>query len=329
MRFTATKIIQLILGFLVSFIFLYLTFSKVNLSNTFMHTEELSFIYLCLSLILVLLSLFLRSLRWSSILNSTINLNQKILFPISSVGISAITILPLRLGEVVRPYLLSRDGKVSFSSAFASIVFERILDTILIIAALSIVIIFSSVPMWVINAGVGLFISISIFLLFLVLVFFYQERSATLLSRLIAFLPKKYSISIQNIFANFLKGLAIFSNPKDIFAASLTSILLWITYGFIVYSMFLFHSFNLPFIAAYSVVVITFLATSLPAAPGFLGTFQYGCFLALTNYGVAEEEAAFFSITYYLVMVGTNVLVGLLFLPIVNLDKGFLGSKTL
>jgi glycosyltransferase 2 family protein len=327
MRFTATKVVQIILGFSVSFVFLYLTFSKVNFRNLSINIEELNFVYLCISLILVLLSLFMRSLRWSNILNSIISLNQKILFPISSVGISAITILPLRLGEVVRPYLLSRDGKVPFSSAFASIVFEKILDTIMIVVVLSVVIIFSSVPIWVINAGVGLFISISTFLLFLVLVFLYQEKSAALLSELITFLPEKYSDPIQNIFLNFLKGLAIFSNPKDIFMASLTSILLWVTYGLIVYSMFLFHSFNLSFIAAYTVVVITFLATSLPAAPGFLGTFQYGCFLALTNYGIAEENAAFFSITYYFVMVGTNVIVGLLFLPIVNLDKGFLSSK--
>jgi hypothetical protein len=260
-------------------------------------------------------------------LNSIITLNQKILFPISSVGIFAITILPLRLGEVVRPYLISRDGKVPFSSALASIVFERILDTIMIVAVLSIVVMFSSVPIWVINAGAVLFVSISIFLLLLILVYLHQERSVTLFSKLITFLPEKYVDSIQNIFVNFFKGLTIFSKPKDILMASVISILVWIIYGLIVYSMFLFHSFHLPFIAAYAVVVLTFLATSLPAAPGFLGTFQYGCFVALTSYGVSSDDAAFFSLTYYLVMIGMNILLGLIFLPITKLDNKFLQQK--
>ena len=91
--------------------------------------------------------------------------------------------------------------------------------------------------------------------------------------------------------------------------------------------MFYFHSFDLPIIAAFSVVALTFLATSLPAAPGFLGTFQYGCFLALTSYGVSVDAAAFFSLSYYLVMIGMNILVGLICLPFVNLDSNFFNWK--
>ena len=74
-------------------------------------------------------------------------------------------------------------------------------------------------------------------------------------------------------------------------------------------------------------LLITFLATSLPAAPGFLGTFQYGCFIALTSYGVSTDDAAFFSLTYYLVMIGMNILLGLIFLPITKLDNKFLQQK--
>ena len=113
----------------------------------------------------------------------------------------------------------------------------------------------------------------------------------------------------------------------DIFITVLISIFIWLSYGLIVYLMFHFHSFDLPIIAAYSVVVLTFLATSLPAAPGFLGTFQYGCFLALTGYGVSVDAAAFFSLSYYLVMIGMNVLLGLIFFPVVNLDSKFLDRK--
>lgn len=132
--------------------------------------------------------------------------------------------------------------------------------------------------------------------------------------------PDKFLSPAHKIFNNFINGLTILSNPLDILISVLISIFIWFQYGLIAYLLFYFHSFDLPIIASYSVVVLTFLAISLPAAPGFLGTFQYGSFLALTWFGISNDAAAFFSLTYYLVMVGMNILLGLIFLPSVNLD---------
>lgn len=327
MKVTIKNIFKLLLGFVISFIFLYFTFSEVNFSNIGLQLKEVNPKFLLYALILCLLTLYLRSLRWGYILRSTFIFNQKFLLPVSSVGIAAITILPLRLGEIVRPLLISKNSNINFSSALASIVFERIMDTFMIITVLSIVIIFSSVPDWVYKAGVGLLFSISLILLILIFVYFNKDKTVVLFSKLSNIFPGRFVGSIQAAFNSFFDGLSILSKPLDIFIAVLISIFIWLSYGLIVYLMFYFHSFGLPIIAAYSVVVLTFLATSLPAAPGFLGTFQYGCFIALTGYGVSVDAAAFFSLSYYLVMIGTNVLLGLIFFPIVNLDSKFLDWK--
>jgi len=283
--------------------------------------------FLLYALIVCLLNLYLRSLRWGYILRSTFIFNQKFLFPVSSIGIAAITILPLRLGEIVRPLLISKNSNINFSSALASIVFERILDTFMILTLLSIVIFFSSVPDWVYNAGLGLLFLISLIFLMIIFVYFNKDKIEAIFSKLSIILPDKFLGSAQRVFNSFFDGLDILSKPLDIFITVLISIFIWLSYGLIVYLMFSFHSFDLPIIAAYSVVVLTFLATSLPAAPGFLGTFQYGCFLALTGYGVSVDAAAFFSLSYYLVMIGMSVLLGLIFFPIVNLDSKFLDWK--
>ena len=324
---TIKNILKLFIGFVVSFIFLYLTFAKVNFSNIDMQLKEVNPKFLLYALMLCLLTLYLRSLRWGYILRATFVFNQKFLLPISSVGIAAITILPLRLGEVVRPLLISKSSKIKFSSALASIVFERVLDTFMIITVLSIVIIFSSVPEWIYKAGIGLFFFISIILIVIIFIYFNKDKTKVIFSKLSYIFPDKALNSIHEVFNNFFNGLSILSKPLDIIIAVLISIFIWLNYGLIVYLMFYFHSFDLPIIAAFSVVAFTFLATSLPAAPGFLGTFQYGCFLALTGYGVSTDAAALFSLTYYLVMIGMNILLGLIFLPLVNLDKDFLDSK--
>ena len=324
---TIKNIFKLLLGFVISFIFLYFTFSEVNFSNIGLQLKEVNPKFLLYALIVCLLNLYLRSLRWGYILRSTFIFNQKFLFPVSSIGIAAITILPLRLGEIVRPLLISKNSNINFSSALASIVFERILDTFMILTLLFIVIFFSSVPDWVYNAGLGLLFLISLIFLMIIFVYFNKDKTEAIFSKLSIIFPDKFVGSAQRIFNSFFKGLDILSKPLDIFITVLISIFIWLSYGLIVYLMFSFHSFDLPIIAAYSVVVLTFLATSLPAAPGFLGTFQYGCFLALTGYGVSVDAAAFFSLSYYLVMIGMSVLLGLIFFPIVNLDSKFLDWK--
>ena len=321
------NIFKLLLGLVVSFIFLYFTFSEVNFSNIGLQLTEVRPQFLLYALIVCLLTLYLRSLRWGYILRSTFIFNQKFLLPVSSVGIAAITILPLRLGEIVRPLLISKNSNIKFSSALASIVFERIIDAFMIITVLSIVIIFSSVPDWVYKAGIGLLFSISLILLMIIFVYFNKDKTEVIFSRLSIVFPERLVKLIQVAFNSFLIGLSILSKPLDMLIAVLISIFIWLNYGLIVYLMFYFHSFDLPIIAAYSVVVLTFLATSLPAAPGFLGTFQYGSFLALTSYGVSVDAAAFFSLSYYLVMIGMNILLGLIFFPMVNLDGKFLDWK--
>jgi hypothetical protein len=321
------NIFKLLLGLVVSFTFLYFTFSEVNFSNIGLQLTEVRPQFLLYALIVCLLTLYLRSLRWGYILRSTFIFNQKFLLPVSSVGIAAITILPLRLGEIVRPLLISKNSNIKFSSALASIVFERIIDAFMIITVLSIVIIFSSVPDWVYKAGIGLLFSISLILLMIIFVYFNKDKTEVIFSRLSIVFPERLVKLIQVAFNSFLIGLSILSKPLDMLIAVLISIFIWLNYGLIVYLMFYFHSFDLPIIAAYSVVVLTFLATSLPAAPGFLGTFQYGSFLALTSYGVSVDAAAFFSLSYYLVMIGMNILLGLIFFPMVNLDGKFLDWK--
>ena len=120
---------------------------------------------------------------------------------------------------------------------------------------------------------------------------------------------------------NLFIGLSVLSKPKELIKVLSLSFALWFVFGMIVYVMFFFHSFDLSIFSSYSVMAITFLGTLVPAAPGFVGTFQYANSVALSIYGASPEDAALFSITYYLVVVGTNIIVGLIFLPFINLDK--------
>lgn len=310
MKIKVSKLFQLLFGFMLSSIFLYLIFSEVDLKKLLNQTQELNFLFLLISLCLALFSLIIRSIRWARILHPLNQFDQKIIFPISSIGIAAITILPLRLGELVRPYLLSRAQPVSFSLALASIVFERLIDSLMLLLLLLLLVVFSSLPQIIITGGKLLFFFLPIIFFLLLTIHKNKNNSKKVLEKFSFFLPDNLKKFLSGFFDKFFDGMLILSSTKDLIKVVIQSLFLWLIYCLIVFSMFSFHNLDLPFTATLAVVSFTFLASSLPAAPGFLGTFQYGCFLALTSFGVEAEQAALFSLTYYLVMIGMNIILG-------------------
>ena len=315
------KLIQLILLFVISGFFLYLTFNDLDYKKTFYKFNEFNFFFLPLAFFLAFISLYLRSLRWGFILGGIVKISQKKLFPISSVGFLAITILPFRAGEIVRPYLLSRSENIPFTSTLTTIFIERALDIIMLLTILFFIVIFSEVPNWVLVTGFIL-LGALIFAAILTFVIFKTEGIINRFVRKLSVnFPEKFKLFIKKFMENLFIGLSVLSKPKELIKVLSLSFALWFVFGMIVYVMFFFHSFDLSIFSSYSVMSITFLGTLVPAAPGFVGTFQYANSVALSIYGASPEDAALFSITYYLVVIGTNIIVGLIFLPFINLDK--------
>jgi uncharacterized membrane protein YbhN (UPF0104 family) len=70
--------------------------------------------------------------------------------------------------------------------------------------------------------------------------------------------------------------------------------------------------FALPFTAALLVTVFTVFAAAVPAAPGFVGTYQYAVVLALSFFSVPKAEALGFSIIAHLVQLVPVIIAGLI-----------------
>ena len=62
------------------------------------------------------------------------------------------------------------------------------------------------------------------------------------------------------------------------------------------------------------------IGISIPAAPGFMGTWEYSTILALLIYNVSKNDALAFSLVYHLVGISTTIILGLIFLPFVRIS---------
>src|SRR5262245_42476517 len=93
--------------------------------------------WLLLSLATIVVNLAIRSFRWQYLLEPLGRATFGNAFRATAVGFAASSVLPARAGEVIRPYFLARHERMSATGAFATIVLERLLDMVTVLALLA------------------------------------------------------------------------------------------------------------------------------------------------------------------------------------------------
>src|SRR5262249_50476926 len=88
---------------------------------------------LLLSLTMGLSTYVLRAIRWQYLLKPIGSAGFGVAFRTTVIGFAANGMLPARVGEVLRPYLLARHERLSVPSTFATIILERLLDLLIVL----------------------------------------------------------------------------------------------------------------------------------------------------------------------------------------------------
>lgn len=311
---------KFIFGVLISSLFVYLTFRGVEFETICQGLKDVRYRFLIPGLGFPLLISFLRSLRWGIILSPLEKIGQKKLIPLTCIGYMAVIVIPMRIGEFLRPYLLSTSSKISISSAVGTIIVERTLDILTILAILFIVVFISSSPEWLLKTGYSLLPFFLLLIFFLCFFYFKKELSLKILKPVLDRLPTEVGKKVEGLLQNLTDGFSIISNPVRLVYALLLSIFIWISSALTAYSIFYFLDLQLPLVSAFMVLIITIVGISIPAAPGMVGNFQYAAIVALSLFNVEKTDAFIFSMVYYFLGVGVAILLGLVFLPLVDIS---------
>jgi len=111
----------------------YLALKDVELSKLYDTIVSADYLWVLLPIPVIMLSHWVRALRWKTMLNPILKHSSTWnLFSAVMIGYAANNVVP-RGGELLRPYVVSRREKISFSSTFATIVVERIIDVIALV----------------------------------------------------------------------------------------------------------------------------------------------------------------------------------------------------
>jgi hypothetical protein len=263
--------------------------------------------------ILISLGLFywFKAVRWSLLLLPSKSISARDLVPPMIIGFAGNNILPMRLGELLRVYVLGKEQRLSKSMVLATIVLERMFDAISILLLLTLAMTIASA----FSPGLS---TVRWLLLVLVVTAFVMAYGIVLapqclsnaLSSMLGIVPERLRPSLVERFRHLQRGFAALRQKQALIRILLNSLAQWLLMTLCVYLAIEAFNVDVPPTAAVFVLALVVAGISLPSAPGFVGTIEYCFVLGLGFFGVAANEALGIGIFYHAITFVSVTLAG-------------------
>ena len=313
---------QFWLGVLISILFVWLALRGLKLSEFWNAVKDANYIWLIPGIAVYFVGVWVRAWRWHYLLRPIKKIPTKTMFPITTIGYMGNNIYPARAGEVLRAVILKRKEGVSVSASLATIIVERIFDGVVMLAF-----IFVNLPelaklkgasgfvgniQQVAIIGTGIFIGTLV--VFLIAAMYPQTTAKVGLWFIYHLLPQRLHEKVISLMNKFLDGLASLRSPFNVLMVFLTSVIIWLLetgkYWFVMHAF----DFSVSFFALMLMNGIVNLATTIPSAPGYIGTFDAPGIAVLTAYGVDQATAAGYTLVLHVALWLPITLLGAYFL---------------
>lgn len=271
-------------------------FRGVHLRPLFAAMKIAYWKFVALAIVLDVLTYVFQGVRWRFLLRPVGNLSARRATQSVYAGLFVNEVAPLRVGEVVRAFLVSRWLAVPFATVLPSIVVERFLDAVWLVFGFGLTVLFVPLPQSLVGASAVLGVTVlGAAGLFLWVSIGNWQRHEDNEQHCRSFLFRK----ILGYFLRFVRGVRDIGFSGELFRAALCSIAMLVLQ--IVVLWFMLHAcrIHLPLVTAGVVFLILRLGTMIPNAPANVGTFQFFTVVGLTFFGVDKTTATAFSIVYF------------------------------
>ena len=314
-------LVNVVLSLLVGAVFLYLAFRNVPLAELGAAFGHFDARWLVPAVAISLLLMVFRAWRWQLELRPLQQIGLGQLWIVSSVAYMAINLLPARLGEVVRPWLLSRRSSVSISNVIGNLVVEKTMDAIVILFYILLgLLTTANLPAWV-RRGAA-FPAVGALLLAVVATLLWWKGEPFVDRWLVRYLPQRVGHGLKRVVGAIVAGMRVLPNGRLLGGVFLVSLALWFLPILSSYIMMTAFGFAVPFSAALMVFIFIGFGTALPQAPGMIGTYQYACVLALGLFGIEQPAALAYGLVLNMLQLATLVAQGIVALPLAGISVG-------
>lgn len=301
----------------------YWFFSRLDWASVGTHLKNARPLPLVLAAVLINLTLVVRSIRWQALLAPIAKVSLNNLIAATAVGFGGLFVIG-RAAEIIRPTVLSLREKLQPSATFATILIERIYDTVTVVTAFALCLLFFELPpdqaaSWQKVGGTKTFgtlllsgIVTGVFILVLLRlkagpILTWVERQSTRL-------PKKLVQPILNFVKHLADGLSILLNLNALIVTIFYTLIVW---GLISSATWLtLYAFGLNFSLKQIIFILGFglVGSVVPTPGGSAGAFHAAAAKALEFLGTDPNLSASVAIVYHLIAFGPPFVMGLYYL---------------
>ena len=321
-------IIRLV-GLVVSLAALWLVLHSVDLGQCATILSHANPIPLAACLFVIGCQVILRSVRWRLLLPAPRHggtLKVRRVLPAMLVGYLGNAVLPARLGEPIRAYLVARREDLDAAEAFGSVVLERVVDTATLALVAFVAAIAVHAPSWIIQAtGLAALIGIGVTAAIIVIG---PTPLVRIARRIVARLPIATRVEpLMSRLDDFARGIDRPSRSSAVVVAVVISAICW---GLDATTFWLVaQSIGIPVNPASALLIaaVTVLGTALPSAPGYVGTFDLAASTTAQALGVAAAPAVALAVLAHAATVLPTAGGGAISLVAMNVRLGRLATE--
>lgn len=269
-----------------------------------------------LAVLTTLQTYLLRAWRWQALLRPLGDVPFGPAFRTTVIGFTALFLLPARVGEVLRPYLLARQVGLNFSATFATIIIERALDLTAVLLLFAGVMPFLSVDVGAETRMAGALAAVAALMGLAALFVFagHPEKVGQWADWFSRILPARAAAAVGAFARKFAEGLAVMREPRALAVSLAWSLALWASICLGIWLVSRAFGLTVPFSGSFLIVMYLVVGVAAPT-PGGAGGFHYFYKLAVTTYfGATVDEAAAAAILLHLVSFAPVAVLGLAFM---------------
>jgi len=299
------------LGILISAVFFAWFLQGLSLGEVWRDLTEANYWYLIPGVAVYFVAVWARTWRWQYLLKPMAWLPLGRLFPIVVIGYMGNNVYPARAGEFIRSYVLKRNAGVSFSASIATVFVERVFDGLVMLFFVFVTVPFVHLPTWLNYTVIVATVAFAVALLALVALAVWPQRFLTVYDRLERHLvPARWRGRARGVLELFCTGLSALRHPSQVVMLFVTSTVIWLTETTKYWILMHGFPFQVSFLVLMLMTAVVNLATTIPSAPGYVGTFDAPGIKILTTFGVQESVAAGYTLVLHAALLLPITLLG-------------------
>ncbi len=303
----------------MSALFVWLALRGLKIDQVLKDMREANYWWLAPSILVYFLAVWARTWRWDYMLRPLKKISLVRLFPVVVIGYMGNNIFPFRAGELLRSFVLREREGVAISASLATVVVERVFDGLVMLAFVFLALPVTPIPgdgsgrirTLVIGASIAFFVAMIIFFILAAMPERFMALAQWFADRL---LPQRFAEPLLGFLERFLDGLASLRSFRSVIMIFLSTVVIWLLETLKYWFVMQAFPFQVSFFALMLMNGVVNLATTLPSAPGYVGTFDEPGIEILKLFAVNENTAAAYTLVLHAALWLPITLLGIYFM---------------